>query len=95
MDGHGNMKRFQINYNRLRLVCAMATCLAIGCASLAHSFSFDFELPSSEGMNREKNERDNQNRDAYERTRSGEGSERDHQRAAEYEREHITVRSHD
>lgn len=89
------IRHFQKAYNRTRLACAAVTCLAIGYASFAHSFSFDFELPSSEGMNREKNERDNANRDAYERCREGNGSERDHQRAAEYERDHVTLRSYD
>lgn len=86
------IRGFHLVYNRLRLICAIFTCLAIG---YAYSFSFDFELPSGEGLNREKNERDAQNREAYDRCNRGEGSSRDQERACEYEREHITNRAHD
>lgn len=88
-------RHFQIAYNHMRLACALCVLLTIGFSVLCHAFTFDAEGPSSEGMNREKNERDNSNRDAYERSRSGEGSDRDHQRAAEYEREHVAIRSYD
>ena len=88
-------RHFQGAYNRIRLACALCVLLTIGYSVLCHSFSFDFEMPTSEGMNREKTERDNSNREAYERSQNGNGSERDHKRAAEYEREHVTVRSHD
>lgn len=86
------IKRFQINYNRLRVICAMVACLAACYNPLVYSFSFDCEMPTREGMNRDKNERDRENREAYDRCNEGKGSSRDQERAAQYEREHVATR---